>query len=107
MKYESYILEGSSPKELNIEIRFNLASAKVDGAELVSLSLSPKDDTNAVRLMSGVTKVLGAMRKKNLIQFFVLSDSLSNETAESAYITNKYRDFVVSIDHQNTVFVKI
>ena len=107
MKCIRYFLEGNSLKELNIEIRYNLASAKVDGAELAAFTLSIADEKDADRALTCVTKILGTMRKEGVIKFYVTSDSFSKETTESEYIKNKYCDFINSLDSQNSVYVKI
>ena len=104
MVYCDFILEGSTLKDLNTEIRYDLATARVDGKELVCFS-SKNEDADAFGL---ALRVLRGLKREGSLQFFVLHKALSQQAQEAAYIMNKYSGYICASDERScAVYVKI
>ena len=103
--YSVFTLSGNNTVELDTEIKFNIAAARVDGVELVRLSIASIDDERECdRLRSCATKVLRALRREGAIQFFVENSSLSDGSTESMFLFNKYGDFISKTPHDSVCF---
>ena len=101
MIFSAFTLEGVTPRELDTEIKYLIASAKIDEAEL--LALSPTEET-----LKAALKILRGLKKLGTVQFFVTVDKLTSGDCESEYILNKYGEFIEGGEaNKNTVFVKI
>ena len=107
--FSSFKLLGQSRTELNTELRFIFASARVDGVELLKLDLPvleiEKDDA---RINGCLIKVLRTLKKENVIEFYVNKDSFAANSTEAIFLLNKYGKHidVDSID-RTSVYVKI
>lgn len=107
--FSSFKLLGQSRTELNTELRFIFASARVDGVELLRLDLPvleiEKDDA---RINGCLIKVLRTLKKENVIEFYVNKDSFAANSTEAIFLLNKYGEYidVDSID-RTSVYVKL
>ena len=109
MKFQTTKLSGSNISELETEIRYYVATARADGAQLIRFDLthfgSEKEDS---RIMSCATRVLRRIKNERIIQFFLPKTSVGGVGAESDYLLNKYYDFVTAEDAgDSSVFVKM
>ena len=107
--FGSFELNGKNRSELNTEMRFLFAGAKVDREELVRIIL-PHDENEKenARINGCVIKVLRVLKKENVIQFYVNSDSFSAGSTEASFLLNKYGDFVSDgVDNPSYVYVKL
>ena len=107
--FRSFILAGECRSELNTEMRFLFASARVDGAELVRLDIPVKDDERENTRINGcVIKVLRSLKKENLIQFYANRESFVANSTEASFLINKYGDMISYEDcASSVVYVKI
>ena len=93
MLFLSFNLHGSCKRDFNTEIRYVIASAKVDGADFVCLSIPRTDDEpENKRLFTCLIKVLGTMKREGSVQFFVTDGDILRMTTEAQYIMNKLSD---------------
>ena len=78
------------PERLMTELRFNIASARASGFELIKIEF-PKDDApDAEKLVSSVLKKLRLLKKEGVVQFFANNDSFERHATEAVYLLNKY-----------------
>ncbi len=75
-------------KELSVELEFIIACNKIEGNELIRVTLENTELVQKFRLAA--TKHLKAAKKDGVIRLFVFEDELSQEKTESVYLLNKY-----------------
>ena len=93
--FDSFKLIGNCRAELNTEMRFLFAGARVDGVELVRLHLPFGDDEKENGRISGsVIKVLRTLKKESVIQFYVNKDGFAAGSTEASFLMNKYGSFI-------------
>ena len=108
MLLKTFTLEGSCKKEFDTEIKFDLASAKYDGADLIKLSFKKTDSSEEDnRLLSCISRVLNSLKKSGNISFFVKPEQMAGTTTEAQYIINKFEDAINIREDFIDVFVKI
>ena len=106
MIFYEFELKGNCQVDFDTEIKYNIASAKVNSADLIRLSIEKREsDRENDRLACCILKVLRSMRKEGTIQFFVNHLGFKNKTTESAYLLNKYPE--IALEGTASVFVKI
>ena len=81
-------LNGTNQIELNIEIRFALAGARADGAELLAFSIKTENCKLAVQ------RILNKLKKEGLIQFFVSKEQINERLTEAEYLKNKFNHVI-------------
>ena len=107
MKYLSFELLGSCMRDYNTEIRFDVASAKYDNAELISFTIPRIDDEKeSSRLYSCAIKVIGTLMREGLIQFYVSPEHMRSGATQAEFIKNKYSDFISSCESDRVIYVK-
>ena len=75
----------------SVELRFSVASERMDGVELLRVDLPVSEDKKEhARLLSTVTKILKQMKEERLIQFFANAKSFDNASMEAEFLINKY-----------------
>lgn len=87
------ILSGKSVAELDTEIKYTLASAKINDSKLIKLVYNADEDAMP-RLKGCILKVLRSVKKQGTIQFFCNDNELSASTPEAQFIMNKYSEFI-------------
>ena len=93
--FSSYELIGNCRSELNTEMRFLFASAKVDGDEIVKLVIPKVDDEKEISRIKGcVIKVLRTLKKEGIIQFYVNNEGFSVNSTEASFLLNKYGEYI-------------
>ena len=105
----SFELTGNCRNELDTEMRFLFASAKVDGEELIRLILPVTEDEKENSRINGCAiKVLRTLKKESVIQFYVNKESFAAASTEASFLLNKYGEFI-SDDTCDTriIFVKL
>ena len=107
--FNSYALVGNCRSELNTEMRFLFASARVDGDELVRLELPLGDNEKENGRISGsVIKVLRTLKKESVIQFYVNKEGFAAASMEASFLLNKYRDFIAEgVNEPAYIYVKL
>lgn len=106
MIFIKFILTGKMKRELDTEIRFLCASARADGAELICFAIS--EDSGGKGHVASVKSVLSAMKKENLIHFYVTADRLDGRTVEADFLSNKYGEYLTpSNEGYFEIYVKL
>ena len=107
--FSSYNIIGTTRSELNTELRFLFASAKVDGDEIVRIVLPHCDnDKENERVVSCVIKVLRTLKKEKVIQFYVNKDGFTLNSTEASFIINKYGEFIRDgYSDSNYIYIKM
>ena len=105
----SFELVGNCRNELNTEMRFLFASAKVDREELIRLVLPLTDNEKEnMRINGCVIKVLRTLRKENVIQFYVNKEGFTAASTEASFLLNKYGECVSDgAGEARYIFVKL
>lgn len=107
--FSSFKLLGQSRTELNTELRFIFASARVDGVELLRLDLPDFDiDKDGARINSCLIKVLRTLKKEDVIEFYVNRESFSVNSTEAIFLQNKYGEYLDSDKlAESSIYVKL
>lgn len=107
--FSSFNLLGQSRTELNTELRFIFASARVDGVELLRLDLPVMENgKDSARINSCLIKVLRTLKKENVIEFYVNKESFMANSTESIFLLNKFGEYLKSDTSINeSVYVKL
>ena len=105
----SFELTGNCRNELDTEMRFLFASAKVDGEELIRLILPVTEDEKENSRINGcVIKVLRTLKKESVIQFYVNREGFVAASTEASFLLNKYGEFISDdISEAKIIFVKL
>ena len=107
--FSCFRLLGQSRTELNTELRFIFASARVDGVELLKLDMpvfeSEKDNA---RISGCLIKVLRTLKKENVIEFYVNKESFLASSTEAIFLLNKFGTHIdLETLDDNTLYVKL
>ena len=107
--FANFRLNGQSRPELNIELRFLFASARVDGAELVRLDLPVVDnEKEKIRISGSVIKVLRTLKKEDVIEFYVNKDGFLADSTEAIFLLNKYGEYIdTKVCESESIYVKL
>ena len=106
MKNLKHHIQGNNQVTMDTELRYVIASAKVDGVELIRFDINEQAE-DIDRLYGCVIKVLRSMRKDRAFQFFLPIINMSERETETQFLLNKYYDFVTQNDRgEHSVFVK-
>ncbi|MBR2931084.1 MAG: hypothetical protein IKC32_07645 [Clostridia bacterium] len=105
----SFELGGSCFAEYNTEVRFDIAVARAQGAELVRLEIpASEDEKNNTRLANCLIKLLQSMGKSGALEFYLRASELDSLEAEAQFLLNKYPLHVDQyVGRANIFFVKI
>ena len=87
----NHVLYGVSQSDTHNEIRFLVASARVDGKALVTLSFNPEC---AEKQKQYALKALRSLKREAVIEFFVPVEELNEESTESVFLINKYGPYL-------------
>lgn len=108
MLFKTYTLDGSCKKDFDTEIRFDIASARYDGCDLVMLSFINDDsEEENTRLLSCITRVLSSLKKAGNIKFFVKPSQMLERTTEAEYIVNKFPELTNVRAEYTDIYVKL
>ena len=100
-------LKNENKASLETEVRFVIASATVDGNELVALAFADVDEAITQKTSSQIRRILSTLKKEGRVNFFVEFDNIENGTTESEFLKNKYLAFLTRRDNDAVIFVKI
>ena len=88
MEYkEIYLVSQDIASAMN-EIKFEIATARAEGSELVIIRYS--SDNGLLRFPSKVSYWLRRMKQKRAIQLYATTDNFARAGTESVYLKNKY-----------------
>ena len=107
--FACYKLNGLNRSELNTEMRFLFASARVDGKELLRLDIpTAENEKENSRINSCVIKVLRTLKKENVIQFYVNREGFTANSTEAIFLQNKYSSYIGDdCSEERSVYVKL
>lgn len=89
MSIALHTINYTDAKTLSVELEFIIACNKVEGNELIKLTLGNTDMKD--RFKSAVSRILKSIKKDGVIQLFVFEDELeAQEKTESVYLLNKF-----------------
>ena len=90
------------------ELRFLIASALVEGKELIALAFAIEDDIVAKKFFQKVKRVLSVLKREGKINFYIEYSSINGDSTEAEFLKNKYLPFLAKKAEPDTVlFVKI
>lgn len=101
------VLNNDNKSSLETEVRFIIATAYVDGNELIALAFNKEDEAIFKRTAHQLKKILNALKKEGRISFFVDFDNLDNGSTESEFLKNKYLTHLNKKANDYVTFVKI
>ncbi len=105
MLYKEYVLDGKNRRELETEIKFNIAVSRIDNVELVMFKLPfCEDEKTQSRVVNCMTSVLRSLARDNAIQFFLTEDGSKKATVESEFLFNKYSEY---ISFEDSAFLRV
>lgn len=88
MSFSLYNVKYTDAKDLSVELEFIIACNKVEGNELIKISVENTDNKDKFRVSA--SRLLRAMKKDGVIRLFVFEDDLFSEKTESVYLLNKF-----------------
>ena len=89
MSLSMYNVKFTDSKELSVELEFIIARNKVEGNELIKLTLENTDMQQKYK--SAVTRLLKSIKREGVIQLFIFEEDLIlQEKTESIYLLNKF-----------------
>ena len=102
MNHYSVILSGRSVFELDTEIKYHIASARIADAKIIRFVLSTNNEDNEAERINGcIIKVLRSVKKEGSIQYFCNKNGLSSSSPEAQFIMNKYSDFIYDVNYND------
>ncbi len=103
MVYSEHKLQSTNIDDLDVEIRFAVASAKADDGRLIKLYFEKRElDKDNKKLSASIKKVLRVMIYGSLIHFYLNKKGSETNTTEYQFLMNKYPEYV-SFDNENEV----
>lgn len=105
---KEYLINGDCMTDINTEVRFDVAAARADKADIIRFCLPKTDDVkNNDRIMYCFMKVLRSMQKAGLIQFYVKEEDFAAMTTGALFLKNMFGDdIVLSPDNFEYIYVK-
>ena len=97
----------TDPGSFSVELEFTVACSRVEGIDLIKLSLANLD--MAKRFKSTAAKLLRAMKRDGVIKLFVFENELDlPEKMESVYLLNKFPELGSVEEHSETnIYIKL
>lgn len=103
-------IQSDRPVDIDTEIKFSIATARVENIELVRFDIR-KDEEALSRIYNACIKCLKKMKNQGNIQFIATRKSFVNSNAEAEFLINKYPDQVDNMptygDNEAYIFVKL
>ncbi len=95
LKISKFNISGQMKAQLETELRFDIASAKADGADLIELEVPVTGDERLdARILNFITRILGVMMREELIQFYATPHGFRSGTKEAMFLQNKYPEYL-------------
>ena len=95
MNCKSFSIEYMPVDRLMTEIRFDIASARSLGFEILRFEPVAEDVKTLDKLRASVVLRLRALKKEGVIQFFASEHDFKNDSTEAVYLLNKYPELAV------------
>ena len=107
MLFRELDLRAQLPEQIATEIMFEIASAKVDGVELLCFQINNKEDLLLEKYRSTILRNLKKMKSDGAIQLFATSESFKTQKTEAYFLQNKYPTIFNSISDYSEIESKI
>ena len=106
--FDYIYLNTNEASSVDIEIRFLIASAAVEGKELLALAFSIEDESLSRKFLHKVRRALAVLKREGKIGFYTEHSGIDNESTEAEFLKNKYLPFLIKRSEADTViFVKL
>ena len=110
MIFKTIEIESDRTIDVDTEIKFSIATARVENVELLRFDVK-KDNDLFSKIYNASIKVLKKMKNQGNIQFIATPKSFTDENAEAEFLINKYPDQIDSMpkcgDGEAYIFVKL
>ena len=110
MDFKEISLELSEPNSFITELKFEIATARAEGAQVLRVGTQTIDKENNEKLHKQLTKSLRAMKQKGTIQFYAFSEGFLRHSTEAVFLMNKYPDYFDNsqqLEGEDVLFIKI
>lgn len=110
VKYKVIEIESLIADDAAVEIRYAIAAARAETAELIRLDIPFSDDEKEYKkLFNSLVRLLKGMKEERLIQFFATEKSFSDKSTESAFLLNKYPSIFICglTDNERSGFIYV
>ena len=105
--YRSFILSAKRYSDLDTEIKFDIAVARAKEAQLVAFDMEiPSDEEQGTKLRASAQKILRALAKARIIEFFIKGDDISSDGMEAEFLRNKFCEHL-NLDSPQEYYVKL
>ena len=93
--FKEFIIKGDCFADINTEVRFDIAAARADKADIIRFSIPrDNDEKNNSRILFCFIKILRSMQRSGLIQFYVRDEDISDMTTGALFLKNKFGDYI-------------
>ncbi len=106
MKIIEYNVSGTNKSTIRTEVLFAIASAKSQGADLLSLKIITDNGTVSKTRILTLERELRQAKKNGQIQLFVLATALDVDTTETEYLKNKFPSLFSMPANEGSFIVK-
>ena len=104
MEINNYIIKYTTPRETEMELTYRVASARVSGKALFTVSIEAGDFLEKAMLCA--VKCLRSLKKQGRIQLFERYGAIvGGETVEAVYLLNKYPTLASEIKADESLIV--
>ena len=110
MNYKCIQLRGVDASAIKTEIMYEVAAARVSGAELLRVNIHCDEELLQNKVISALLRILKGMKSAGTIQFFATESSFAQRSMEAEFLLNKYPTLALDdqeTDDQSYVYVKI
>jgi hypothetical protein len=108
MVFNAYSLSSDRYADIDTEIRFAVATARVEGAELLRFEIKREEDI--LKSFNSAVRIFKKMKSMGQIQFLATPSSFSNSDAEAEFLRNKYPEYLSAAevsDKEAYIYVKL
>ncbi len=108
MIFSAFNLASDRYADLDTEIRFAIATARVEGAELLRFDIKREEDI--LKSYNAAIRILKKMKIGGQIQFIATPSSFSNSDAEAEFLRNKYPKYLsmgTISDKEAYIYIKL
>ncbi len=103
MKVCTYTLENTAKELISTEIRFDIASARAGGYEL--LCINSKKTELDVKQIATVLKNLRMIKKEGKIDFFATAEDFEKGSEKASYLINKFPDITEFLSDRSFILI--
>ena len=105
--FNYYNLSFEEKASLETEIRFIVATAAVEGLELLALAFPIESEAEGKKNETLLKRSLNTLKREGKITFYKNLDLLDDGSTESEFLKNKYSSYLSARGKDTVYFVKI